>query len=71
MMTSAPITPGIQPHNVKMNIMIMEPQPLSITASGGNKMDRMTLKMLINNYLNNKYEKLYNCYIFNAFLSVL
>jgi hypothetical protein len=47
MITSAPITPGIQPHKVKINMMIIEPQPLSITAKGGNKIDKMTLKMLI------------------------
>ena len=47
MITSAPITPGIQPHKVNINMMIIEPQPLSITAKGGNKIDKMTLKMLI------------------------
>lgn len=45
--TRAPITPGIQPHKVKINMITIEPQPLSITAKGGNKMDKMTLKMLI------------------------
>lgn len=50
--TRAPITPGIQPHRVKINIIIKEPQPLSITAKGGNKIDRITLKTLIQkNYL--------------------
>jgi hypothetical protein len=28
-------------------MMIIEPQPLSITARGGNKIDKMTLKILI------------------------
>lgn len=46
-MTNAPITPGIQPQRVKINIIITEPQPLSITAKGGNKMAKITLNMLI------------------------
>ena len=47
MMTRAPITPGIQPHNVKIKIIIIEPQPLSMTAKGGNKIAKITLKILI------------------------
>ena len=50
MITNAPITPGIQPHNVRINIMTIEPQPLSITAKGGNKIDRITRKILIIKY---------------------
>lgn len=44
-MISAPITPGTQPARVKINTMRMEPQPLSITASGGKSIERSTLKM--------------------------
>lgn len=41
-MIRAAITPGTQPQSVKINTMSMEPQPLSITAKGGNKIDRST-----------------------------
>lgn len=44
---SAAITPGIQPHKVKIKTIIIEPQPLSRTANGGNKIDRITLQILI------------------------
>lgn len=33
--TSAAITPGIQPHKVRMKTSRIEPQPLSMTAIGG------------------------------------
>ena len=41
-MTSAPITPGTQPHNVNKNTITTDPHPRSITASGGKKMARRT-----------------------------
>ena len=44
---SAAITPGIQPKIVSINTIKIEPQPLSMTANGGNKMDRITLQTLI------------------------
>ncbi len=47
MIISAAITPGIQPHKVKIKTIIIEPQPLSRTANGGNKIDRITLQILI------------------------
>lgn len=43
-MISAAITPGTQPHAVSNKVMRMEPQPLSITARGGNKIDNNTLQ---------------------------
>lgn len=43
-MTRAPITPGTQPHRVKIVTMSTEPQPRSMTASGGKMMDSNTLK---------------------------
>jgi hypothetical protein len=43
----AAITPGIQPKHVKIKTMIMEPQPLSITAKGGKIIHSITLKMPI------------------------
>ena len=46
---SAAITPGIQPIIVRINTIKIEPHPLSITANGGNKMDRITLQTLIAN----------------------
>lgn len=46
-MTKAPITPGIQPHNVNNKIIKKEPHPLSITDNGGNRMANNTRKKLI------------------------
>lgn len=46
-MTKAAITPGIQPQMVRIKTIKIEPQPLSITAKGGNNIERITLKMLI------------------------
>jgi hypothetical protein len=43
-MTNAAITPGIQPQRVRINTITMEPQPWSMTASGGKRMDRITRK---------------------------
>jgi len=42
--TRAAITPGIQPQQVRINTRSNEPQPLSMTARGGNMMQRMTLQ---------------------------
>ena len=41
-MINAPITPGIQAQSVRMNTIKIEPQPLSITASGGKIIQRIT-----------------------------
>lgn len=46
-MTKAPIIPGIHPANVKRNTIKIEPQPLSITAKGGNKIANTALQKLI------------------------
>ena len=40
---NAPITPGIQPAQVNRETITIEPQPLSITAKGGNKTANNTL----------------------------
>lgn len=50
--TNAPITPGTQAHKVNIKTITIEPQPLSYTASGGNKTDNITLQMLIVYLLN-------------------
>jgi len=50
-MTRAPITPGIQPQSVKIKIIKIEPQPLSITAKGGNIIERITLNILIETFI--------------------
>jgi|TARA_B110000305_G_C19438237_1_gene640249 hypothetical protein len=44
--TKAAITPGTQPHKVKMNTIITEPHPLSKTENGGNTIDNKTLQKL-------------------------
>ena len=41
-MISAPMTPGIQPKSVRIKTIVMEPQPRSITASGGKMMANST-----------------------------
>ena len=51
----AAITPGAQPINVRSVTMIIEPQPLSRTANGGNNIQNINLEMLIF-----KYHKLFN-----------
>ena len=37
------MTPGTQPHNVNKNTINKDPQPLSMTAKGGNSIDNITL----------------------------
>ena len=44
-MTNAAITPGTQPISVRINTMIKEPHPLSITASGGKIIHNNTLQI--------------------------
>jgi hypothetical protein len=44
---NAAITPGIQPKHVNINTIITDPQPLSKTAKGGNKIDNNTLQILM------------------------
>ena len=44
---SAAITPGIQPHTVKIKTINIDPHPLSITASGGKRIESSTLQILI------------------------
>jgi hypothetical protein len=46
-MTKAAITPGTQPQSVKIKTITKDPQPLSTTARGGNKMDNKTRQILI------------------------
>ena len=41
-MMSAAMTPGTQPQSVSRSTMSIDPQPRSITASGGKIMARMT-----------------------------
>jgi len=48
----AAITPGIHPHRVRISTSITEPQPLSITASGGKIIQRITRQIDIVFYLN-------------------
>jgi len=46
-MTKAAITPGTHPQKVKSSTIKKDPQPLPITAKGGNKIANKTLKILI------------------------
>lgn len=45
--TSAAITPGTQPQSHNKKTMTMDPQPLSITAIGGQKIESNTLQILM------------------------
>tara|TARA_R110002049_G_scaffold10476_13_gene51553 strand:- start:7013 stop:7219 length:207 start_codon:yes stop_codon:yes gene_type:complete len=46
-MMSAAIVPGTQPHNHNKKTINIDPQPLPITAKGGQKMANITLQKLI------------------------
>lgn len=46
-MTKAAITPGTQPQSHNKKTIMIEPQPLSKTASGGQKIESKTLQILI------------------------
>lgn len=46
-MTSAAMTPGTHPQSHKIKTIKIEPQPLSKTAKGGQKIDKITLQILI------------------------
>ena len=48
--TNAATTPGTQPNNHNIKTINIDPQPLSITARGGKKILKSTLKKLINRY---------------------
>ena len=50
-MINAAITPGTHPAKVRMKTMMIDPQPLSRTARGGNKIDKSTRQKLIYYYL--------------------
>ena len=54
--TKAAITPGTQPHMVRIKTIKIEPQPLSNTERGGNKIDKITLVMDILNYIKSKIQ---------------
>jgi hypothetical protein len=53
---SAAITPGIQPHKVKIKTIKIDPQPLPITANGGNKIANNTRQILIRTKLRIKIQ---------------
>ena len=46
-MISAAITPGTHPQSVNKNTIIIDPQPLPITANGGKNIANKTLNKLI------------------------
>jgi len=49
-MTKAAITPGTQPAKVNRKVIIIEPQPLSMTAKGGKIITNNTRKQPIEIY---------------------
>lgn len=55
----AAITPGIQPQHVRMKTSRIAPHPLSITASGGNIIQRIALKIPISGYKQNDKDNYY------------
>jgi hypothetical protein len=46
-MIKAAITPGTHPNKVRISTIRIDPQPLSITARGGKRIDNITLHILI------------------------
>ena len=69
-MIKAAMTPGIHAHSVRMNTITTLPQPLSITAKGGNRIDNKTRQILIlNNYFRLQNSSKYFDYMthFNCF----
>ena len=52
------MTPGTQPQRVNKNTITIDPQPLSNTAIGGNKIESKTRQILIKkrNKLSYKYK---------------
>ncbi len=82
---SAPKTPGIQAKTVRIRTIKKEPQPLSITANGGQIIDNNTLKKLIilfylqiyvNSLFNYMSHDVRHCYAFqrkccNSFLKFI
>lgn len=66
-MIKAPITPGIQAQRVRMKTITTLPHPLSITAKGGNKIDKSTRQILI---LNNCF-RLQNSLIYFDYMTLI
>lgn len=63
--TKAAITPGTHPQSHNKKTIIIEPQPLSRTASGGQKIERRTLQILIILMIyNHHYHCVADCYIY-------
>lgn len=52
---NAAITPGTHPSRVRISTIRIEPQPLSITARGGKRTDKITLQTLISRYKDIKF----------------
>ena len=63
--TKAAITPGTQPQSHNKKTIKIEPQPLSKTAKGGQKIESKTLQILIRLIL------MIDDYLFDAFQTVL
>ncbi len=59
----AAITPGTQPNKVRIRTIKIEPHPLSYTARGGNKTERITRQILIYANFQAKIELLFRLLI--------
>lgn len=68
-MIKAAITPGTHPKKVRIRTIKIDPQPLSKTAKGGNKIDKSTRQKLI--YFNFKSKGQYYIliYKYNFYIS--
>ena len=66
------MTPGTQPQMDKINTIIIDPQPWSITANGGHKIDKKTLNKLIkkNSYKYSYLLKINALFIFISIKSI-
>ena len=55
---NAPITPGTQPQSVKRHTITNDPQPLSITASGGKKIQTMARRIPMTSIFTSKNRRI-------------
>lgn len=63
-MINAAITPGIQPKQVNIKTIKIEPHPLSSTASGGKIIESITLQILMFNFFSTQISAFFTTYAF-------
>lgn len=68
-MIKAAITPGTHPKKVRIRTIKIDPQPLSKTAKGGNKIDKSTRQKLICFNFKSKGQYYILIYKYNFYIS--